>query len=70
MDNLIEDHEEVDDVKKFENLLDKLIRENKIDRNLLLKKLQLKDDRPIMGGGNEILDEGEINDVLLDEQIL
>ena len=23
-----------------------------------------------MGGGNEILDEGEINDVLLDEQIL
>ena len=23
-----------------------------------------------MGGGNEILDEGEINDALLDEQIL
>lgn len=34
-----EDIDGVDDVKKFENLLDKLIRENKIDRNLLLKKL-------------------------------
>ena len=48
-------------------LFDKLIKENKIDKTLLLKKLQMRDDRPIMGGGNEILDEGEINDALLDE---
>lgn len=30
----------------------------------------MKEDKPIMGGGNEILEEGEINDVLLDEHIL
>ena len=36
----------------------------------MLKKLQTRDDRPILGGGNEILDEREITDVLLDEQIL
>lgn len=32
--------EEQDDLKKFEELFEKLIRENKIDKNELLKKLR------------------------------
>lgn len=40
MENLTTDeNEEKDDLKKFEHLLDKLIRENKIDRGFLMKKL-------------------------------
>lgn len=42
------------------------MKENKLDKNQMLKKLQQKQD----GGVNVILDEAEFNDVLLDEQIL
>lgn len=43
------------------------MKENKLDRIGLMRRLSLRDERPIHGGGNEILDEGEINDALLDE---
>jgi len=39
------------------------MKENKLDKNQMLKKLQQKQD----GGVNVILDEAEFNDVLLDE---
>lgn len=32
--------EEADDIKKFEELFEKLMKENKIDKNMLLKKLK------------------------------
>lgn len=59
-----------EDLQKFEMLLDKLIKENKIDKLMLLKKLKLDLHS---GGSNAILDEGDgsqFNDVLLDEHIL
>lgn len=43
------------------------MREGKLDKILLMKKLQ---SNKIQGGGNEILEGGGISDVLLDEQIL
>ena len=36
----MDDGEEVDDIKKFEELFDKLMRENKLDKLDLLRKLK------------------------------
>jgi CRISPR/Cas system CMR-associated protein Cmr1 (group 7 of RAMP superfamily) len=52
--------DEGDDLKRFEELFEKLVKENKIDKNLLLKKLKIV----------SVLEEGgesQFNDMLLDE---
>jgi hypothetical protein len=60
----------VDELKKFEELFEKLIRENKIDKFELLKKLRTNQDKSL--SHNNMLEEGEsqFNDLLLDEHIL
>ena len=52
-------------MQQFEKLLEKLLKENKIDKNFLIQKFGAKSESK---GG--ILDETEFNDALLDEQIL
>jgi hypothetical protein len=45
-----------EELQKFEYLLEKLMKENKIDKSMLLKKLKVDLNS---GGSNAILDEGE-----------
>eukprot|EP00347_Sterkiella_histriomuscorum_P010654 403375442 len=61
-----------DDLKKFEELFEKLMKENKIDKSDLLRKLKQSQDKQTTGT-NQMLEEGEssqFNDLLLDEHIL
>ena len=71
-------------MQKFEMLFEKLIKENKLDKNFLIKKLKQSTDLPqqlpssqqvlsIPARSTTILEEidsSQFNDVLLDEQIL
>jgi hypothetical protein len=66
----------MDDNQKFEAVLDKVVREKKLDKNMILSKLKQSFDLPKHNNGgvsNKILkeiDNSQFNDVLLDEQIL
>jgi hypothetical protein len=63
--NPIENFHKVQD--KFEDLFDKLVRDNKLDKFDMMKKLRL--DKSV---SHNLLEEGEsqFNDLLLDEHIL
>lgn len=70
--------ENEDDLTKFEQLFEKLIKENKLDKQQLIKKLKQsfelqQNQATTIQGSNAILEEienSQFNDVLLDEQIL
>jgi len=54
--------EEEDDMARFEMLLDKLIKEGKIDKLEVLRKLQDKSDRDSMLSHDNLLDEHIMNE--------
>lgn len=59
--------DELDDLKRFEELFNKLIKENKLDKNDLLRKLKASSAGT---NNNAMLEEGDssqYNDMLLDE---
>lgn len=74
-DSRIYNEEDLDDIQRFEMLLDKLMRENKLDKNMLYQRLKVTAGGEGVGAGRNrhILEEGEegqMQDMLLDEHIL